>query len=100
MRWTFTDCTHQKNLTAEILRISEIDKSGPVYLVKLMDKTYEEPFDVGRIILLAATKVKEVRQELRAVETFRYVYAPSITPLSPSPPHPALDAVPPTVQVT
>ena len=59
MRWSFTDCTHNKHLVADVLGRSEVDKAGPVYLICLEDHTQEQVFDVGKILVTAA-RVKEV----------------------------------------
>ncbi|CAI8039033.1 Tudor domain-containing protein 1 [Geodia barretti] len=65
MRWSFTDCTHNKHLVADVLGRSEVDKAGPVYLIRLEDHTQEQVFDVGKILVTAA-RVKEPTSKFKS----------------------------------
>ena len=62
MRWSFRDLTHNRQLTAAVLKQLPGNMLGPIHVVRLLDETYPEAFDVGTTVVAKAEASAAPRQ--------------------------------------
>ena len=56
-KWKFADLTHSQNLTAHLLQMmpAPVEEGGRRYVVRLVDESPGQPFDIGATVMALAS---------------------------------------------